>query len=302
VSKSWRPRILVFSGVFGILLFFFAVAISNNEVAETPAALDAMVGDQKRGEYLIRAAGCVACHTDTKNDGEYLAGGPPIETQFGTFYAPNITPHSELGIGGWSLKDFYISMTAGVSPLGEHYFPAFPYTSYTRLRIQDIVDLKAYIDSVAPIEKSSVAHEISWPFGYRELLSVWKLVFFDLNAEDQSIKESSRQDRGDYLVNGPGHCGECHSQRNILGGVSDDNPLAGNSRGPEGYSVPAIAGRKSSIVVWDESDITFYLQTGVKPDGDVAGGAMSEVIFESTSYLTEEDAGAIALYLSKQKQ
>lgn len=302
MSESWKPRILIFGGIMAALLSYVAISVSNYEETAIPTELDAMVGDQKRGEYLIRAAGCVACHTDTKNEGEYLAGGPPIETQFGTFYAPNITPDSEHGIGGWSVGDFYISLTAGMSPKDKHYFPAFPYTSYTRLRNQDIADLKAYLDQVAPIAKPSTPHVISWPFGYRELLGVWKLLFFDLNAEDESITESSHQDRGGYLVNGPGHCGECHSQRNILGGISDENPLAGNSRGPEGYSVPAIAGKKSSIVDWDESDITFYLQTGVKPDGDVAGGAMSEVIFESTSYLTDEDIGAIALYLSRQKQ
>lgn len=302
MSKSRKRSLLAFGGITAALLFYTAVTVSNYEVTEIPTELDAMVGDQNRGEYLIRAAGCVACHTDTKNEGEYLAGGPPIDTQFGTFYAPNITPDSEHGIGGWPLSDFYIALTAGMSPQGEHYFPAFPYTSYTRLRNQDIADLKAYLDQVAPIKKPSIPHGISWPFGYRALLGVWKFVFFDLNTEGASVKESSSQDRGDYLVNGPGHCGECHSQRNILGGISDDNPLSGNSRGPEGYSVPAIAGKKSSIFDWDQSDITFYLQTGVKPDGDVAGGAMSEVIFESTSYLTEEDLGAIALYLSKQKQ
>ncbi len=302
MSKSWRPRVLVFSGLLGILLFFFAIAITNHKVAETPAALDSMVGDQKRGEYLIRAAGCVACHTDIKNNGGYLAGGPPIETQFGTFYAPNITPDSEHGIGGWSLGDFYLSLTAGVSPLGEHYFPAFPYTSYTRLLDQDIVDLKSYIDSVAPVARTSVPHDISWPFGYRELLGPWKLLFFRQGADGETGKQSVSEDRGNYLVNGPGHCGECHSQRNILGGIADGDPLSGNSRGPEGHSVPSIAGKETTIADWEKSDISFYLQTGVKPDGDVAGGAMSEVIFESTSYLTDEDIDAVALYLLQMNQ
>ena len=294
---SPRPLALIVFLVFGGLLLYIVIVVSNTKAESLPEGLDTLIGDRDRGKYLVRAAGCVACHTDIENDGEFMAGGPPIVTQFGTFYAPNITPDRRYGIGEWSLEDFYTSITAGVSPLGQHYFPVFPYTSYTGILDQDIADLKAYLDSVAPVAKPSVPHELVWPFKYRELLGIWKLVFFDRQQVGKTKQEGEGLNRGAYLVNQLGHCSECHSQRNLLGGSDKRNPLAGNSRGPDGFSVPAISGPASSIVSWDAADISFYLQTGVKADGDVVGGAMSEVVYESTSYLTDDDLDAIVEYL-----
>ena len=283
--------------VLGGALLFVVIAASSTRSASVPEGLDALTGDQGRGEYLVRAAGCVACHTDIDNDGKFLAGGPPIVTPFGTFYAPNITPDRRYGIGAWSLRDFYTSITAGVSPSDQHYFPVYPYTSYAGMLVQDIVDLKVYLDSVTPIAKPSAPHEIVWPFQYRDLLGVWKLAFFDPPRRGDVRAGNEGLNRGAYLVNQLGHCGECHSQRNLLGGINKREPFRGNSRGPDGFSVPAISGPEASIKSWDTADIHFYLQTGVKPDGDVVGGAMSEVVYESTSYLTEDDLAAIVEYL-----
>ena len=295
--RSPKTTALIALLMLGGLFLSIFVTAPNTKKTKIPDRLGALTGDRDRGEYLVRAAGCVACHTDIENGGEYLAGGPPIVTQFGTFYAPNITPDRHYGIGEWSLEDFYNSIITGVSPSGQHYFPVFPYTSYVGIVGQDIVDLKLYLDSVTPIAKPSTPHKLVWPFNYRELLGIWKLAFFDPPRSGDASAGGERLNRGAYLVMRLGHCGECHSQRNLLGGINKRKPLRGNSRGPDGFSVPAISGPASSIESWDVSDLSFYLQTGVKADGDVVGGAMSEVVYESTSYLTDDDLDAIANYL-----
>ncbi len=247
-------------------------------------------GNAKNGEYVLRMAGCVACHTRIDDGGELLAGGAAIDSPFGTFYAPNITPNKQHGIGGWSLSDFNHALTQGISPSGEHYFPAFPYTSYHRLAPQDIADLKAYLETVPEVSNPSQSHQLNWPFSVRRLVGAWKALFFKQG-------KVTFKSRGAYLVNGPGHCAECHSPRNVLGGINHSLALQGSQRGPEGKPVPAIMGEKADIKNWPKEDIILYLQTGITPEGDTVGGAMAEVIYESTSYLSDEDVAAMVDYL-----
>ncbi len=282
--------------VLGVSMLYSPALISGTQNIDD---INYPPGDPSRGEYVLRMAGCVACHTDLKNDGAFLAGGAPLETPFGIFYPPNITPSTTAGIGGWTTEQFGAALTHGISPKGEHYYPAFPYTSYSRMSRQDISDLKAYIDTLEASSKPSRTHELGWPFSERRLLAVWKWINFSpTKSDDQDGQKNT--DRGAYLVGGPGHCAECHSERNLLGGLDEDRNLLGTQNGPDNLPVPAIRGAETDIASWEKADLVFYLQTGITPDGDAAGGAMSEVIHESTSYLNDDDIEAIAQYLLRE--
>ena len=249
-----------------------------------------------RGEYLFRASGCGNCHTDTDNDGEFLAGGYALNTPFGTFYSPNITPHPEFGIGTWSEQDFIRAMKAGVAPDGRDYFPAFPYTSYTGLTHDDLRALKAYLFSVPPVAIPSRRHDVI-P-GLRRGLWLWKLLFFKLPAPIAPPGADATWVRGAYLATAVVHCPECHTPRNRLGGLIERLHLAGTRDGPEGKSVPNITpDPKTGIGRWDHDDLMFYLETGGTPDGDYAGGLMAEVIDNGLTHLTEADRAAIATYV-----
>ncbi len=245
-------------------------------------------GDASRGEYVATMAGCIACHTDYENDGLPLAGGVALETPFGTFYSPNITSDTTAGIGSWTETDFINALSAGIAPDGSHYYPAFPYTSYSVMDEQDIIDLKAWLVTVDPVASSAPNHNIAWPVSIRTTLVFWKALFFN------ATREVDTNHRGDYLVNGPAHCSECHSPRNVLGGLST-RVLSGNKRGPEGHSVPAIT--KADLADWTTEDITLFLEVGITPSGDFSGGHMADVIEYSTGLLTAGDRAAIADYL-----
>jgi mono/diheme cytochrome c family protein len=258
----------------------------------------ALQGDAERGAYVLRMGGCVSCHTPRGEGAAPLAGGRPLATPFGTIYSSNLTPDRETGIGGWSAGDFVLAMTEGVSPRGHHYYPAFPYTSYTRMTEQDLVDLKAHLDTVEPVRNPVAAPEMGFPYGLRPLLGGWKLLFLDRGSFEPDPERSELWNRGAYLVNGPTHCGECHTPRNALGGRRQDQFLAGTRSGPDDKPVPNITPHpEDGIGRWSRGDLTFALLTGILPDGDVLGGAMSEVVRESTSHLTQEDLDAIAEYL-----
>lgn len=267
-------------------------------VADASAQGPGGSGAVARGAYVLRAAGCLACHTDAKNKGAPLAGGRALVTPFGTFYTPNITPDREHGIGAWSDADFLRALRAGVAPDGAHYYPAFPYASYTGMSEQDILDLKAYLFAQPAVAQSNRPHDLDFPFGFRFLLGIWKSLFF---AEGRHVADPTRDERwnrGAYLVEHLGHCGECHTPRNFLGALNEDRRLAGNPVGPDGKKVPNITpDPDEGIGDWRESDIMYFLKTGFLPDGDVAGGAMTDVIEESTSHLTDADRAAIAAYL-----
>ena len=276
------------SDLIRMLTLLAAVTVATPVIAQS--------GDAERGAYMLAAAGCVACHTVPK-DGAFLAGGRELKTDFGSFFTPNITPDPETGIGNWSDEDFIRAMKKGVSPDGGRYYPTFPYTSYTRMTRQDMLDLKAYLDAVPPVRNAVPDHDLAFPFGIRASMMGWQLLFFDDTPFEADPTQSDAWNRGAYLVNGPGHCGECHTPRNLLGVVDSGRPLAGNANGPEGDAVPNITPHSSGIGGWSEDDIVSMLEVGLLPDGDFAGGAMTDVIEESTSKLSEDDRKAIASYL-----
>lgn len=255
------------------------------------------VGDPARGEYVLAMGGCVACHTDQKNGGALLAGGRELATPFGTFYSSNITPDPDAGIGGWTAGDFVRAMREGLSPDGQHYYPAFPYPSYTKMTEQDLVDLKAYLDAVEPVSEQVRPHDLGFPFNIRQTLAGWKLLFFDVGTFEPDAGQSESWNRGAYLVQGPGHCGECHSPRNPLGGPDLSRYLAGNPVGAEGKATPNITPHDSGIADWSANDIAFALESGLTPDYDSFGAGMGEVVKDGTSKLTKEDREAIAEFL-----
>lgn len=276
------------TGLIAAVVGYFLVLPQLGRSVE-PVALSGLTGDPARGAYLAVAAGCLTCHTDYKKKGRPLAGGPAIETPFGTFYGPNITPDREHGIGGWTVDQFSAALTTGRDPGGEHYFPSFPYTSYAAMRPQDIIDIKSYLDSVPPVAQPSQAHDLSWPFSDRTALGAWKFLNFNpVRNVDLG--------RGAYLVNVLGHCGECHTQRNVLGGKVG-LPLAGNTNGPGGAKVPGIRRLTTDGAPWTADNVTLSLQLGMKPNGDFLGGTMAEVVEHSTGKLHDEDRAAMATYL-----
>ena len=237
---------------------------------------------------------CVACHTDIDNDGAYLAGGRAFETPFGTFYSPNITPDVQTGIGDWTEAQLAAALTRGVGPNGDHYYPVFPYTTYTRMRSADIKMLFGYLRTVPVVNAPRRDHELKWFMRFRIVNWFWKLLFFKPG--------NPPSDRGEYLVKALGHCDECHTPRSLVGALDYQRHLTGNKNGPEGNPVPNITpDRETGIGRWGRSDLIRYLRNGVLPDGDFAGGLMVEVVDDGLSYLTRSDTEAIADYLRSLK-
>lgn len=261
-------------------------------------ALAAENGDATRGTYIFRLGGCDSCHTDAKNKGAPLSGGLALKSPFGTFYTPNITPDPETGIGNWSTADFIRAMTEGVAPDGAHYYPSFPYTSYARMTRRDLTDLKAYLDTVKPIERRVRPHDMQFPFNIRTMMFGWKLLFFRRGSFEPNPRNSAAWNRGAYIVNALAHCGECHSARNFYGATSAEHALSGTRVGPEGKPVPNITPhRRHGIGEWSKADIVDLLETGGLPDGDSVGGAMREVVDNGGAHWTAEDRAAVADYL-----
>jgi len=270
---------------------FFRLTLASICVAGGSGAF--AQGDAKKGEYIAKAAGCVGCHTDTWPGSSRFAGGRALDTSFGTFYAPNITPDPEAGIGHWTEADFVRAMREGTRPDGWPYYPAFPYSSYTKISDADLRDLWAYLRSLPPGSQANRPHRLRFPFGWRFLVHVWKWVFFTPGAFATIPGVSSLVNRGAYLVQALGHCGECHTPRNFLGAPKGDRFLAG-AKLPEGRSPNLTPTR---LKKWNDAELREFLRSGVTPDGDVAAETMSEVVMNTTSKLTPEDLDAVIAYL-----
>ena len=251
------------------------------------------------GERIFWAGGCESCHAAAGATGEdqlKLGGGLALNTPFGIFRVPNISPDPEHGIGSWALADFVTAMKWGVAPGGKHLYPAFPYASYQRMRIEDIIDLKAYLDTLPAVAEASQPHELPFPFSIRRGLGLWQLFYVDGTAFVPDPAASDIVNRGAYLVQGPGHCGECHTPRGFDGGMIAAKALSGGPA-PEGTGkIPNITPHESGIGSWSEEDIVAFLETGFKPDFDVVGGAMTAVQ-RNMAMLPRADLEAIAAYL-----
>jgi mono/diheme cytochrome c family protein len=265
--------------------------------AKTPefSSVENYSGSLKKGEYVFNASGCASCHSSvdaTQAEKLVLTGGRSFTSPFGTFYAPNISMDKVNGIGAWSEEDFANAVLHGVSPEGTHYYPSFPYTAYAEMTDQDIADLWVYFRSIPESFTPSIDHDLPIYVRWRRLLGFWKLFnkrepIIDLVSADAKIK------RGAYLVETLGHCGECHTSRNFIGGLQYDYWLGG-AKNPTGRGmIPNLTPAK---LTWNTEEIVEYLASGFTPDFDVAGGHMADVI-ENTAKLTEEDRLAIAEYL-----
>lgn len=286
-----------------ISLGLIALAISLVLLLTRPTGLPAGAlpqhnADVANGERLFNAGGCASCHSSTDDHSEpaILGGGLEMDTPFGIFRVPNISPHPSNGIGSWSVLDFVSAMQLGVSPDGRHYYPAFPYTSYSRMRIEDLMDLRSYLDTLPVAQDKSGDHELKFPFNIRLGLGLWKLVNLDPAFVTPVPADDVQLVRGRYLVEGPGHCGECHTPRNWTGGLDNEHWLAG-APNPDGEgTVPDIATNTSGLAEWSQSDIDYYLESGFTPDFDTVGGSMVKVQ-ENMARLPAGDRAAIAAYL-----
>ncbi|MEQ1770569.1 MAG: cytochrome c [Devosia sp.] len=261
-----------------------------------PARDLTLVGDVERGTYLIRLGGCVTCHTNPSNRDAELAGGAGLATPFGTFYPPNITASKTDGIGNWTLAQFSNAMSNGEGPDG-HFYPAFPYDSYTLMSDQEIADLFAALQTTTAIDTPSTPHEVGFPFNIRLAMAGWKHLFFTPKRYEADASRSEQWNRGRYIVFGPGHCITCHSPRNILGGLEKGKELSGNPAGGTGGKAPSLL--KADLVKheYDPATLASVLLDGFTPGFDVLGGAMGEVVRDETSQWTGADRAAVAAYL-----
>lgn len=254
-------------------------------------------GDAGRGSYLARMSGCIACHTNSKKGGAPLAGGVALKTGFGTFYTPNLTTDKKFGIGAWTLNDFTKAVRHGISKSGEPYYPAFPYPFYSKLKDQDIADLWAAFKTVPAVNEPSKPHELNFPFNFRSGLKLWRYAYLNKALPAPTPAKSLAWKRGEYIVEGPAHCGACHTPRNLAGARENDHRMEGTNDLPNGGKSPAITAAELLANGWTLSNLKYALKTGIRPDGDVFGGAMGEVVHEGTSFLNDNDLAAIAVYL-----
>ena len=250
-----------------------------------------------RGAYLAAAPGCAECLTDRPHGGRLYAGGRALTTPFGTFYAPNITPDLETGIGQWSDAQFLNALREGVRPDGSNYFPVFPYPSFTKITDEDARAIKAYLFTQPAAKQSNRAHDVAFPFSWRFLQNGWKLLFFSPGPFRPAPERGEAYNRGAYLVTALAHCSECHTPRNWFGATQPSRFLAGTAHGPDGKAVPNITpDSETGIGKWSDDDIVTLLKDGQTPDFDFVGGAMAEVV-KNTAQLTNADRHAIAVFL-----
>ncbi|MFY9756058.1 MAG: cytochrome c [Pseudolabrys sp.] len=275
----------------GLAAFWFLT-----EPETVPAgALGPHTPNLANGKEMFYAGGCASCHAVPKQeDKTKLGGGLALGSPFGTFYVPNISSDPKDGIGGWSEAQFVTAMVTGTSPSGEHLFPAFPYTSYQRMNFDDLRDLFAYLKTLPAVTGKIRDHALPFPFNIRRTLGGWKLLFLDGKPFQADPSQSAQWNRGAYLVNGPGHCAECHSPRNILGAIKSGKRFTGGPS-PDGQGgTPNITQQK--LKDWTVKDIADTLTTGMTPDADFVGGSMVEIV-RNTSQLSAADREAMATYI-----
>jgi mono/diheme cytochrome c family protein len=287
-------RKLLFAAIAAAVLGLAAFWLLTIPATVEASALGRHTPDFANGKEMFFAGGCTSCHaTPGQDDKTRLGGGLPLKSPFGTFYVPNISPDPNDGIGRWTEADFVTAVTKGTSPDGAHYFPAFPYTSYQRMRIEDVRDLFAFVKTLPAVQGRVRDHDVPFPFNVRRLVGGWKLLFFR-DTRTEEIDSASSWRRGEYLVNGPGHCSECHSPRNALGAIIESQRFAGGPN-PEGEGwVPNIT--QKALSDYSVEDIADLLETGGTPDGNTIGGAMAPVI-RNTSQLAPADRHAMAVYI-----
>lgn len=299
------PRPLAIATVLALVVIALLLYIA----LRPPPAVDALAAGAEedhaalleRGRYLVTAANCASCHTVA--GGEFMAGGVAFETPYGRLYSTNITPDPETGIGAWSRQDFVASMRHGVRPGGEHLYPAFPYTAFTRISDSDLAAMHAYLQAVPPVRREAPPNDMRFPFNLRPLLAFWKLLYLRPGAFEPDGEQSARWNRGAYLVEALAHCSACHTPRGLLGAEKPASHFGGGEyldRVPGGgsrpWSAPNLTAGERGLGLWTEEELARYLESGRNGFLE-AFGPMNEVIMNSTRYLEATDIRAMAGYL-----
>lgn len=302
MHKISKPRLAGSFHAAGLATAAFGLMISVAAAQESsappqppspsaPASADEMV---KRGEYLTRAADCQTCHT--KPDGVPFAGGRALKIPGGTLYSPNITASKKGGIGDWTDDQFVRAVTQGIDDSGNQMYPAMPYTSYAKMSRDDVLAIKAYLFSLAPVDGRRPRSDISFPFNQRWAIRLWKALYFDDKPFAPDNAKSPEWNRGAYLVEALGHCGECHTPRNVFLGLKTSQALSGGEA--EGWVAYNITPDKTSgIGGWSDDELMRYFSTGAVPGKGFANGPMGEAVEASLHYLTDADKKAIIAYL-----
>lgn len=282
-------RAILLGSLVGFLL---CTAFASGECFADPKA-DIAAEEVARGKALIEAADCAGCHT--ADAAKPFAGGKRIDTPFGGIYSPNLTPDRDTGLGRWSDDDFYRALRFGIAPDGARYYPAFPYPNFTKLTRPDILAIRAYLATLTPVKNSAPPPELRWPLSYRVLMRGWNWLFFKPGILMPDQQKSADWNRGRYLVEGAGHCGACHTPKNVFGADRRGQAFAGGL--VQGMFAPRLdAAERSGLKSWSVSDIAEYLQSG-RNGRSHAGELMSEVVVNSTSKMSDADVRAIAVYL-----
>ncbi len=305
MTKSPTLRSLALFAIAIALIGGVAFWILTIPASVPAAALPPYAPNLANGKTMFNIGGCASCHAvpnkdPDKVDRTRLGGGMALPCPFGTFYVPNISPDPNDGIGNWSEADFISALWDGTARGGRHLYPAFPYTSYRHMKLDDVRDLFAYLQTLPPVQGRVRGPDLSFPFNIRRMVGIWKLLFLRGGRFVPDPAKSAQWNRGAYLVNGPGHCAECHSPRDALGAIIESERFAGGPT-PDGKSwVPNITPvglQHSEDGPWAEKDIASFLDDGMTPSGDFSGGLMADVI-SNTSLLPAADRTAIANYIA----
>jgi len=304
--RSLLRRLSLIAGaliVAGLVAFWILTIPATVSASSLPAYTPNLAN----GKTMFNAGGCASCHAvpnanPDKVDPTRLGGGLALPCPFGTFYVPNISPDPKDGIGSWSEADFVSAMWDGTAPDGSHLFPAFPYTSFRHMELSDVRDLFAYLKTLPPVSGKVRGPDLAFPYNIRRMVGIWKLLFLSGGPFVPDPSQSAQWNRGAYLVNGPAHCAECHSPRDFLGGIIESERFAGGPT-PDGKDwVPNITSvglrqGENAKNPWSQGDVESFLSDGMTPAGDFVGGAMAEVI-RNTSQLSKDDRAAIAAYIA----
>jgi mono/diheme cytochrome c family protein len=260
-----------------------------------PGDQNLAAGNAMRGAQIFALGDCASCHASPgQDDRRKLGGGMALTSAFGTFYVPNISPDPKDGIGRWTVADLANALLAGISPQSTHYYPLFPYTSFTHMKLDDVRDLMAYLRTLPPVSGRPPEHDIPFPLKIRRGIGLWKLLFFDRSPLRDDPSRSTAWNRGHYLVESVGHCAECHSTRNVFEAIKPATRFAGGPDPSDVGYIPNIT--PEGIGAWSEKQISETLRTGITPDLRGLGSTMAEVV-QNTATLPESDRDSMAVYL-----
>jgi len=297
--KRWLAGLLVAVLVLAVMAWFFLRPPREPLPPPTSAPVStAILRDPAlvaRGKYLAEIGDCAACHT--RKGGVRYAGGRSLATPFGNVPAPNITPDPDTGLGRWSFEDFWRALHLGEGRHGELLYPVFSYTSFTKVTRDDALAIFAYLQSLPPVRQASEEPSLRFPYSLRRSLSAWRALYFKPGVYHPDPAQSAQWNRGAYLVQGLGHCNECHATRDTLGGLSPDHTLTGGQIPEQNWYAPDLSvNQGGGLEGWSTRDIVDLLKTGQSAKG-AAFGPMADVVRKSTQHMTDADLDAVATYL-----